>query len=96
MNRDDELLNRQSLADLKDAERRLHSHIKKRKRLLRPSTPRRLVGLLFSVPMVVTGLFIAADIFIIGTRYQTGYILALGGSLFVAGLMWLYSDWIEY
>lgn len=93
MNSDDELLGHRPISELEDAERRLRAHIQKRKRIFRPSTPRRIVGLVFSIPMIAFGLAI------ITRAIQSGYILGPpimgGGLLVIGGLMWIYCDWFE-
>lgn len=93
MNSDDDILGHRTLPELEDAERRLRAHIKKRKTLFRPSTPRRIIGLFLSIPMIAFGLFI------VGRALEAGYLLGLpivgGGALAIGGAMWIYCDWFE-
>lgn len=94
MNSDDELLGHRHISELEDAERRLRAHIQKRKRIFRPSTPRRIVGLIISVILISVGLFVAVHA-ITGVQHHFIKFMIFSGALIVAGIMWIYSDWFE-
>lgn len=93
MTSDDELLGNRSLSELEDAERRLRTHVKTRRRALRPSKARRIAGLFFSIPAITAGL--ALLYWSILTGHLLGLPAMIGPVLLVGGGMWLYSDWIE-
>jgi hypothetical protein len=86
-------LSRHSLPELEDAERRLRAHIDTRRRSQRPSKARRIIGLFFSVPMIVLG---SAILFWgIKTEHYLGLHMWGGICAMLGGCAWVYCDWIE-
>lgn len=94
MTSDDELLGNRSLSELEDAERRLRTHIKKRRGAVKPSTPRRIVGMIISVLLIATGLAVATHA-MTGVEKHFMKLMLFSGGIIVMGIMWIYSDWFE-
>lgn len=85
-------LDRHSLHDLEDAEKRLRAHISRRRP--KPSLPRRITGLCISVLLIAGGLAIMTQTYT-SVEKHFGKFMIVGGALCIAGIMWIYSDWFE-
>lgn len=87
-------LDKHDLRSLEDAAKELNTHIRDRKRIFRPSTPRRLLGLCFSIPAIVIGTALLIRVI---TLYDHPISLPIFGAvaLVAGGLIWIYSDWFE-
>ncbi len=86
-------LSHHDLHRLQEAQKELSAHIKARKRVLRPSTPRRIIGLAFSIPAVIAGLVLFFLSFQV--NHPIGLSFMIGPVLMAGGGIWIYSDWFE-
>lgn len=93
MNRDEHPLDQFELQRLEGAAKELNEHVRRRRRALRPSTTRRVIGLLFSIPAFLGGA--ALLYWSILTGHLIGLPALIGPALMVGSGMWIYSDWIE-
>jgi hypothetical protein len=87
-------LERHDLHRLEAAAKELDAHIQQRKRIFRPSTPRRIIGLVISVLLISIGLAIATHA-ITNVEKHFMKLMLVSGSLVIVGIMWIYSDWFE-